>query len=280
MDSAVKLIHKKRRESSMQNYEELYEALQPMEKALKDSAGAVVKYQKAIQKNTETGNLVEIRKLLDQFEEAETLLKERIAAVREKIEEFDTKAYFADGDFTKQLLEACAGQGVDVRGETGVYEMFPFKVRIVGDGEQEGEVWINRKKMPSFRPSYVAGVIHNDQEKLYSARFNELAFMTELADGYETACLRSNGRVGSTQSLDKIYKYMAPTARARREYDKQSYAFDLARLYEKGTDAWVSKTGKRYYFGTSRDGKSGIRVLSSAGVESFINTLKMVNEDA
>ena len=42
----------------------------------------------------------------------------------------------------------------------------------------------------------------------------------------------------------------------------------------------MSKNGSRYYFGTSRDGKSGIRVLSSAGVEAFINTLKLVNQDA
>jgi hypothetical protein len=102
--------------------------------------------------------------------------------------------------------------------------------------------------------------------------------MSELADAYELACLKSNARIGSTQSLDKIYKFLAPTARARKDYDKQAYAFDLARLYEKGTDAWISKSGKRYYFGTSRDGKSGIRVLSSSGVESFINTLKMVME--
>ena len=48
----------------MQNYEELYGALQPLEKALKDSAAAVTKQQKAIQKNTETGNLAEVKKSL------------------------------------------------------------------------------------------------------------------------------------------------------------------------------------------------------------------------
>ena len=39
----------------MQNYEELYGALQPLEKALKDSAAAVTKQQKAIRE--ESGSL-------------------------------------------------------------------------------------------------------------------------------------------------------------------------------------------------------------------------------
>ena len=263
----------------MLDYEELFTALQPLEKALKDSAAAVSKYQKAIQKNTETGNLTEVKKSLEAISETSQLLGERISAVNKEIEEFDTQVYFAEGDFTRQLLEACREREIDVRGETGVYEMFPFKVRIIGDEQHDGEIWINRKKVPSCRPQFVADMIHAEQTKLYNAKFNEVSFMTELADAYETACLKSGARIGSTQSLDKIYKCLAPTARARKDYDKQAYAFDLARLYEKGTDAWVSKTGKRYYFGTSRDGKSGIRVLSRTGVESFINTLKLIAGD-
>ena len=111
----------------MQNYEELYGALQPLEKALKDSAAAVTKQQKAIQKNTETGNLAEVKKSLEAIAEAAKTLQEGIDAVRSEIDSFDTRAYFADGDFTKQLLEACAEKGVDVRGETGVCEMFPSR---------------------------------------------------------------------------------------------------------------------------------------------------------
>ncbi len=263
----------------MQNYEELFEALQPLEKALGDAASAVAKYHKSIKKNTDTGNLTEVKKSLDAAAETANLLQERIQTVREAVEGFDTQSYFAEGDFTRQLLDACRDRGIDVRGETGVYEMFPFKVRITGDAEHDGEIWINRKKLPSFRPSYAADLIRAEQQKLYSARFNELSFMTELADAYEIACLKSGSRIGSTQSLDKIYKYLAPTARARKDYDKQAYAFDLARLYEKGTEAWVSKAGNRYFFGTSRDGKSGIRVLSSTGVESFINTIRQIRQD-
>ena len=263
----------------MLNYEELYESLMPLEKALKDSAGTVVRLQKAIQKNTDSGNLNEVKKSLAALSEACALLKERTEAIDVEVKAFDTDEYFVSGDFTKQLLESCEEKNVDVRGDKGIYEMFPYKVRIVGDAEHAAEVYINRKKIPSFRPAYVAETIRADREKLFRAGFNAQAFMTELAESYETACLVSGARIGSTQKLDKVYKTMVPMARARKEYDKQAFAFDLARLYEAGTDAWITKSGKRYYFGTSRDGKSGFRVLSSSGVESFIYTMKPVAED-
>lgn len=262
----------------MLSYEEFYVELQPVLKALKDSAGAAGRYQKAIQKNVESGNLAEVRKSLDQLAAVVDTLKENLSEADRQLEKFDTNEYFASGDFSSQLLASCEEKEIDVRGEKGVYEMFPYKVRVTADGEH-AEVYINRKKMPSFRPGFVAESIRAGREKLYKAAFNDEAFMAELAEAYETSCLKSDARIGSTQKLEKVYKAMVPMARAKKEYDKQAFAFDLARLYEKGAEKWVTKSGKRYYFGTSRDGKSGYRVLSSTGVESYINTIKPLNEE-
>lgn len=262
----------------MLNYEELLGRVQPVEKSIKDAAGAAARWQKALQKNVDTGNLAEAKKNLAAIAEAIVQLNAAAEQAREMIDGFDTQAYFANGDFTRQLLDACKDKGVDVRGEKGVYEMFPFKIRVVGDEERTGEVYMDRKRLPSIRPAYIAETIRSSQAKLYSANFKELPFMTELADAYETTCLKSGARIGSTQTLSKIYKSMAPMARSRKEYDIQAFAFDLARLYEAGPDAWVTKDGVRYTFGTSRDGASGIRVLSATGVESFISTLRPLNE--
>ncbi|MBR4211117.1 MAG: hypothetical protein IKR84_01840 [Oscillibacter sp.] len=259
-------------------YEALYEALQPWEKGLRDSAGAVNRLQKAARKNTETGNLPELRRNLAALEEAQEQLRQRIAGAREALEGFDAAAYLADGDFARELLEACAGKGIDVRGEKGAYEMFPFKLRILSDGESRGEIYLDKKKLPSCRPAYVAETIRERQARLYAAPFRESAFMGELAEAYTVSCLRAGVREGSTQALTKIYKCLAPTARARKDYDMLSYAFDLARLYEKGPESWVTKDGRRYTFGTSREG-NGIRVLSRSGVESFISTLRPLQSE-
>ena len=62
---------------------------------------------------------------------------------------------------------------------------------------------------------------------------------------------------------------------AKKDYDAVAFAFDLARAYEKGPEAWVTKKGERFDLGTSRNG-SGYRVLSSTGVETFISTLRHI----
>jgi len=262
----------------MLNYEELFHTLQTLDKALKDSAGAVARLQKAIQKNTETGNLAEVKKGLSALNGAVEQLQSTAGTLETEVNGFDVNAYFINGDFTRQLLEACEKKDIDVKGEKGVYEMFPFKIRVLGDEESAGEVYIDRKKVPSCRPDYVADLILNSQKKLYAAPFKASSFMEELADAYAITCLKNKARVGSTQDLKKIYKSMVPMARARKEYDAQAFAFDLARLYEEGPEAWVTKNGARYTFGTSRDG-SGIRVLSRSGVESYISTLRSLNSE-
>lgn len=256
------------------NYEELYDNLQPDMKDLKDASSAAVRFQKAVVKYAEAGNLVEIRKALSQLEDAIQKAEAAAVGISAEVDGFDTLEYFKGGDFSRQLLEECKDAGIDVKGEHGVYEMFPYKVRVLGDEEHAEELYINRKKLASFRPSYVASYIKASQEKLYKGTFRAESFMEELAAGYEMTCLRSNARLGSTQALTKIYKNLVPMARARKEYDMQAFSFDLARLYEEGPQAWVTKNGQGYYFGTSRDGKTGIRVLSRTGVETYISTLK------
>lgn len=255
------------------NYEAFYQESAGLMKDLKDSAGAVARLQKVVQKDIAHGDLADLKKVLAQLAEVSAQLSERTDAAGKYVEAFDTKAYFTNGEFTKELLAALDEQGVDVKGEQGVYEVFPYRVRIYGDTEHAEEVYINRKKIASFRPSYIAGTIKEGRDKLYKAKFNAESFMNELAEAYTTCCLKEGLRPGTSVALAKLYKILTPMARARKEYDMQAYAFDLARLYEAGTEAWTSRDGRIFTFGTSRDGKSGIRVLSSAGIESYITTI-------
>ncbi len=257
------------------NYEEFYASLSPLGSNLKASANSVSKYQKMILRDADTGNLSDMRKCLDALKEASAALEDSIDAYENAISGFDVAGYFESGDFARQLLSSCEEKGVDVKGEKGIYEMFPFKIRISSETQ---EVYMNRKKLQSCRPSYIAETVHVNQDKLNKALFKTGPFLSELADAYEITCLRSGARIGSSQMLTKIYKSLVPMSRARKEYDMQAFAFDLARLYEAGPEEWIdSKTGQHYTFGTSRDGKSGIRVLGKTGVETYILTFSMIN---
>ena len=261
------------------NYEEFYNNLNPGQKELKDAVNSAVRQQKSLVKNIEEGNLTEVKKILPQLTDAVEKIKKQIDEIGSNVEAFDTKAYIVSGDYTRQMLEACRDAGVDVKGEKGIYEMFPYKVRIVGDEEHAEEIWINRKKHASVRPKTLAETIRAGQEKLYKASFNDTAFMGELAEAYDTSCLKSGARIGSYQALTKVYKTLTPMARARKEYDMQAFAFDLARIYEKGPESWVTKSGRYFTFGTSREPGNGIRVLTSTGVETYIINIKSLNSE-
>lgn len=266
-------------ERMSQQYEKLIELLKPLQKNVKDSAAATVSAQKKIVKAVETGNLNEAKKNLASLKETAAMLIQQAEALEEGMASFDVQDYFVSGDFTEQLLELCQEKDIDVKGEKGVYEMFPYKIRIVGDAERPGEVWMDRKKIQSCRPAYVADTVKKGQEKLFAAKFDAASFLTELAEAYRLTCLKDGARIGSTQNLTKIYRQMVPMARARKEYDMQAFALDLSRAYATGTEAWVTKTGERCKFGTGREG-SGIRVLSSTGIESYISTFYIMNTEA
>ncbi len=258
------------------NYEELFAALDPLGKNLKESVSSVTKLQKTILKDADTGNLADMKKSLEALKKAAALLEDRIDEYEAASAGFDAEDYFMSGDFAKQLLDSCVEKGVDVKGEKGIYEMFPYKIRIAAENQ---EVFMDRKKLASCRPSYIAETIRAGQEKLNKAVFKPAPFLAELADAYEITCLRSDARIGSSQMLNKIYKNLALMARARKEYDMQAFAFDLARLYAAGPDEWVvQKTGRRYTFGTSREGQ-GIRVLGKTGTETYIATFSMMNTE-
>lgn len=256
------------------NYEELLSKLTETEKELKDGLKLMDRLSKSITKSGEAGNLTDLRKAASQLTEAVERVRSTASMIQEEADSFDSKAYIVSGEFTKQLLEACKDRKIDVKGEMGVYEMFPYKVRILGDEEHAEEIWINRKKLSSCRPSAVADTIKDGQEKLNKAGFNHVAFLNELAEAYDTVCQKAGVRIGTTQTLTKVYKALTPMARARKEYDIQAFAFDLSRLFEKGSEAWVSKDGRQFIFGTSRDAKNAVRVLSSTGVENYIITIK------
>jgi hypothetical protein len=167
------------------------------------------------------------------------------------------------------MLAACAEKGVDVRGEFPVYEMFPYRVRL--DAENQ-DVYMDRRKVQCMRPGSFVEIVRSGQEKLNKASFNAVAFASELADAYDLAVLKLDRQKQSDIYLTSLYKILAPMSRFRKDYDQQSFAFDLARLYISGIEE--TKNGRKFQFGPSRVGGKGIRILDMAGKEQFLATIR------
>lgn len=251
------------------NYEELYNEYQVLEKEMKDKAGMVQKLSKTIAREMENGDLKSFRRDIALLETA-VLEETRILNHMKELEAgFDSQRYFEAGEFVTQMLEACERLSVDVKGEFPVYEMFPYKVKI--DAENQ-DLYLDRKKVQCMRPQSFASQVKAGQEKLTKAPFNALSFANELADVYDLALLKLKKQPESDIYLANLYKYLAPMGRFRRDYDQQSYAFDLARLYTARIEK--IKDGRRIQFGPSRVGNKAIRILGSEGQEEYLATVR------
>ena len=251
------------------NYEELYQNLLPIQKELKDAQAAAARLYKKLVKDAESGNVREMEKDLALLSETAAGLSEGTKKMTQALGEFDRRAYFESGAFTEEMLAACAEKEIDVIGESPVFEMFPYKVRI--DAENQ-DVYLDRKKLATMRPQAVAQTIASGKEKLLRIKFNAQKFVDELVEAYDVTIMKMDKRPGADVYLTNIYKTMVPMGRFRRDYDQQSFAFDIARLYD--SDIEMTKKGRRWQFGPSRNNAKAIRILDSEGNEQFLATIK------
>ena len=256
------------------NYEELYAALTPLIKSVKDVSAAADKNGKKIAADADCGNLADLAKVMDSMETNIAAQSAALAALRDAYGTFDSSAYFTSGDFEQQMIQACEEHGVDVRTlDAGNYEMFPYSVKVSADRQ---EITVNRKKVQTARPSWFAKYIRTNQEKLNKASFNEEAFAKELAEAYQTALAVSGKPAGTAIALTTIHKYLAPTARARKEYDLMSFSFDIARLYNRHYDHL--KDGSSLVLGPAKKMKP-IRILDANGREQLLATLAIFRDN-
>lgn len=251
------------------NYEAFYQDLQPQQKNVKDGIASLQKLFKAVSREIDGGDVKSLARDLEAMAQAVSAVSESVDAMKTMADGFDAKGYFESGEFAEQMLASCAEKGVDVRGEFPVYEMFPYRVRL--DAENQ-DVYLDRRKVQCMRPGSFVDIVKNGQERLNKAPFNAGAFASELADAYDLAVLKLGRQKQSDIYLTSLYRILAPMSRFRKDYDQQSFAFDLARLYISGIEE--TKNGRRFQFGPSRVGGKAIRILGPDGKEQFLATIR------
>ncbi|MDC7289050.1 hypothetical protein NXH76_14665 [Blautia schinkii] len=255
------------------NYEDLYQSYQALAKDLKDKTALVQRLQKAVNKEIENGDLRSFDKDMELLQEACSEQARILEEMKALVAQFDRQAYMEGGDYAEQMLACCEESGVDVKGEFPVYEMFPYRVRF---DVENLDIYLDRKKVHCLRPVNFVQRIKTGQDKLMKASFNANVFANELAEAYDMAVLKLGKRPETDLYLTKLYKLLAPMGRYRREYDQQSYAFDLARLYASGVEE--TKDGRRFEFGPSRNINQAIRILDQNGQEQYLATIRFFSK--
>ncbi|MFZ3131208.1 MAG: hypothetical protein WA125_08945 [Desulfosporosinus sp.] len=258
----------------MKDYEDLYKQMLSVEKELKDKINNQQKLFKSMSKNMEKGDLKSWTRdrasMLAFLKEQETLMEE----MQKQVDEFGIRQYVENGDFDEQLLAYCDRLQVDVKGDYPTYEMFPFRVRI---DTENLDLYLDRKRVQCLRPLAFVQDVKASRDKLLKAAFDPKGFVKELAAAYDLKLLKQNpGKTpistGGDIYLRSLYTILTPMRRFRKDYDLQSFAFDLARLYATGLR--ICEDGRQFQFGPSRNINKAIRILDQDGREQYLATIR------
>lgn len=253
------------------DYESFFSDYTPHAKEMKDAAALVAKLQKLVDKDIAKGDTKAAAKDMAALRKAIENASASAQALEESISSFDSKDYFTSGEFACQLVTHFAQIGVDIVGDAPVYEVFPYKLRI--DAENQ-DIYLNRKKFSTSRPSYIADLVKAELDKLQAASFNAQKFASELEKGYDICiALQSKVQAGSPIMLKNIYSALVPIARLKSGYPEQAFAYDIARLYSVA-DSVELKSGHKIEFGTERANAASYRILDANGREQFLGSVR------
>lgn len=258
----------------MADYEELSKQVLPTEKELKDKVSALQRHFRSLSKNFAQGN---IKNWTRDMQAMRALLQEQEALLnnlQEQVDSFGIRAYVENGDFAEQMLACCENAGVDAKGDFPNYEMFPFRVRV---DTENLDLYLDRKKIQCLRPSAFVQMVKTNRDKMLRVSFEPGNFVRELSVAYDLALLQQNqGKAHAAKAADiylkSLYNYLTPMRRSRRDYDQQSFAFDLARLY--ASDVRITGDGRQFQFGPSRNISKTIRILDREGREQYLATIR------
>ena len=257
------------------NYEDIYSEYLIKEKELRECITNQQKCFKRLVKEMENGDIKNAQKDLSALRESSRLFDLANEAIFNLTQSFDVNAYISDGQFAEQMLMYCEKLGVDAIGENNSYELFPYKVKL--DGEN-AEVTLDRKKVPYLRPLSLVKFIKTQIDRIMATSFNPSAFLEELVEAYDISIIVFSDRKkrdtarNSAVYLTDLYKYLTPMKRFRKDYDMQSFAFDIARLYS--SDIEKTDDGRSFQFGPSRKNDKAIRVLDKNSQERFLSTVR------
>lgn len=217
---------------------ELEQAFGDTEKAAqaaRKSAAAVVSRAGALAKAAQTGNVAAIKRGQKDLDAALETLRQEVANTRScwPFAEAEERRLFAQ-DYARELRDAAAKTGLEMHERDGRLIAYPSVLRVL---PAECAVRVDRKKISTVRPTYLASLLRENQGK--TGRFPPQRFLECLYNVYaditnESSADMLSESAGRVVPLARIYKLMTALPGAARDYDRGDFARDLYALDMEG----------------------------------------------
>jgi hypothetical protein len=225
------------------------------------AATAADKALKHLRAMVHVGNLRELQAAFVAAEQAVDGLRQQLAVAIASWD-FDQDTYFADGSYTRELLETAAAMGVDIVEADDRLYSYPMLLRVLGN---ERTVMIDRTRERRLRPTVLVSRLSDLRKR--PPRFRPAAFLETLHKVYvvlEAARGKDLRMRGVVVRLLDVYQLLTPMPGQSREYSRQEFARDVYLLDRSGTT-------------TTRTGFTA-SLPSSTGTKSRAGTLTVITE--
>ncbi|MBF8299245.1 MAG: hypothetical protein HW397_294 [Dehalococcoidia bacterium] len=226
-------------------------------------AEAFVRSARKLRSAARTGNLKEIRSLVEAGERALAGLRQQFANTKDGWM-FDEVKHFESGLFARELMAAGARSDVIIMERDDRLYCYPSLIRVLAT---DRAVYIDRKREGRVRPSFLVGRLKEIQKK--PARFRPETFLAALQAAYvKQVAMQPKWRLedGPVVLLADIYELFTLLPGQTGEYTKQEFVRDVFLLHKSGVE--VTKTGARVSFPTTgRVTAKTLSVIDQSGVE-------------
>jgi hypothetical protein len=210
---------------------------------------AAVRSAKRVKAAAASGQLRELQQAL----EAAAALADQAAEAARDLKEgwrFDATAYFASGEYTKELLACAAGAGLQAFESDDLILSYPAIVRVsAGDAT----VVVDKKKQRNIRPGVLVGQLAALQQR--PPTFKAEPFIEALAAAYDLVAGTRQLRPGAAARLVDVHRVLTLLPGSAREYTRQEFARDLYLLDQSGVVG--IKDGRRMSLPASAMTRSG-----------------------
>ena len=248
----------------MGSFEQAFSDMEKAAASTAKSATDLTKLARALEKAAKDGNIAAAKRAQRSMSEAINALRQEVSNSVESwpFGEDEEQRYLND-DYVHELRTVAAGKGLDIYERDGRMIAHPSIVRVLPSSRA---VMIDRKQISTIRPTRLADILLENQEKKPS--FSASRFLESLYTVYaeitreEGLGRMPTGRQGRVVELDRVYRLFTSLPGSSREYDRTDFTRDLYLLDRDGPKT----TGKGLQ--VSFPASSGTR--SGRGVFSFV----------
>jgi len=239
---------------------------------IEEQAGDLVKTTKQVMASfkkikdaAKVGDLVKLRKLLEEGKSATLSLGCDFVKTQERLN-FDEASYLAGKDFRQELLTTAQQMGVNLYEHDGYLFSYPVLLKIL---HKERAVSIDRIRESRLRPSVLVKRLKEVQNK--PLRFKPQTFLEMLYTAYSIVVAGRGKHLigkGTVIPLLELYQLLTLLPWQASEYTRQEFGRDVYLLDKMGTITTKNDHRANFHASTGvRDVSRTLTVIAQGGRE-------------